>query len=85
MESSDKMWSTGEGNGKPLLILAWKIPWTEELVGYSPWGHKESDRTEGLHFHPLLDKDNMLMEASGWERLTEKKSRFCPGRQGHAQ
>ena len=65
--------------------LAWKIPWTEELVGYSPWGHKESDRTEGLHFHPLLDKDNMLMEASGWERLTEKKSRFCPGRQGHAQ
>ena len=26
--------------------LAWKIPWTEELVGYSPWGHKESDTTE---------------------------------------
>ena len=28
-------------------ILAWKIPWTEEpgsLVGYSPWGRKESDR-----------------------------------------
>ena len=19
-------------------ILAWKIPWTEESVGYSPWG-----------------------------------------------
>ena len=28
-------------------ILAWKIPWTEELlVGYSPWGWKESDTTE---------------------------------------
>ena len=27
-------------------ILAWRIPWTEELAGYSPWGHKESDRTE---------------------------------------
>ena len=27
-------------------ILAWKIPWTEELVGYSPWGHKELDTTE---------------------------------------
>ena len=26
--------------------LAWKIPWTEELVGYSPWGDKESDTTE---------------------------------------
>ena len=21
-------------------ILAWRIPWTEDLVGYSPWGHK---------------------------------------------
>ena len=27
-------------------ILAWRIPWTEELVGYSPWGRKESDTTE---------------------------------------
>ena len=24
-------------------ILAWRIPWTEEPVGYSPWGQKESD------------------------------------------
>ena len=21
-------------------ILAWKIPWTEEPGGYSPWGHR---------------------------------------------
>ena len=21
-------------------ILPWKIPWTEELAGYSPWGHR---------------------------------------------
>ena len=21
-------------------ILAWEIPWTEELAGYSPWDHK---------------------------------------------
>ena len=26
-------------------ILAWRIP-TEELVGYSPCDHKESDTTE---------------------------------------
>ena len=33
-------------------ILAWKIPCTEEPgVGYSPWGHKEWDTTEQLHFH----------------------------------
>ena len=30
-------------------ILAWRIPWTEELGRlYSPWGHKESDTTERL-------------------------------------
>ena len=26
--------------------LAWKIPWTEEPVGYSPWGRKELDMIE---------------------------------------
>ena len=30
-------------------ILAWKIPWTEELSGlYSPWGRKELDMIEQL-------------------------------------
>ena len=29
-------------------ILAWRVPWTEELGGYSPWGCKESDMTERL-------------------------------------
>ena len=23
-----------------LSILAWRISWTEEPVGYSPWGHR---------------------------------------------
>ena len=27
-------------------ILAWRIPWTEELGGYSLWGHKELGTTE---------------------------------------
>ena len=27
-------------------ILAWRIPWTEELVGYSPQCLKESDTIE---------------------------------------
>ena len=32
--------------------LAWKIPWMEKrsLMGYSPWGRKELDTTERLHF-----------------------------------
>ena len=29
-------------------ILARRIPWTEEVVSYSPWGHKELDTTERL-------------------------------------
>ena len=32
-------------------ILAWRIPWAEELVGYSPWGRKESDMTEHTCTH----------------------------------
>ena len=27
-------------------FLAWRIPWTEELVGYSPQGHKEPAMTK---------------------------------------
>ena len=27
-------------------ILAWRIPWTEELAGYSPWGNKELNTTK---------------------------------------
>ena len=30
-------------------ILAWRIPWTEELVGYTPWGRKEPDMTVQLN------------------------------------
>ena len=29
---------------------AWKIHGQRSLIGYSPWGRKESDMTERLHF-----------------------------------
>ena len=35
-----------EGMAAHPSILAWRIPWTEEMVGYSPWGLKESGMTE---------------------------------------
>ena len=35
-------------------ILAWKILWTEGLVGYSPWSHRESDTTERLSTHTCI-------------------------------
>ena len=55
----DKMWVRSLGWEDPLekemaihsSTIAWKIAWTEEPVGYSPWGCKESDMTDGLHFH----------------------------------
>ena len=31
-------------------ILAWRIPWMEELGGLQSTGCKESDTTEQLHF-----------------------------------
>ena len=31
-------------------ILAWRIPWMEEPGSLRPWGHKESDTTERIHF-----------------------------------
>ena len=34
------------GTATPFSILAWRIPWTEETDGLSPWGHKELDTTE---------------------------------------
>ena len=48
-----EMWVQSQGRKDPLeketatqsSILAWEMPWTEELVGCSPWGHKESDTT----------------------------------------
>ena len=35
-------------------ILAWRIPWMEELGGLQSTGHKESDTTERLHFRLLV-------------------------------
>ena len=37
-----------KGMATHFSILAWRISWIEELVGYSSWGCKESDMTERL-------------------------------------
>ena len=49
--------------------ISWRMKWQpapvflpgkshgrRSLVGYSPWGHEESDMVERLHFHFLLVK-----------------------------
>ena len=41
--------SPGDGNGNPLQYYCRENPHEQRrLVGYSPWGHRESDRTERL-------------------------------------
>ena len=48
-------------------IVAWRIPWTENPVGYNPWNRKESDTTEwltlSLHFTQtfILKLNNSLL------------------------
>ena len=56
--------STGEGNGNPLQYSCLeKSHGQGNLVGYSPWGHKESDTTERLHLCLLSQwcKSNHLL------------------------
>ena len=48
--------SSGEGNVNPLQDSCLENPMNgwRSLVGYSPWGRKESDMTEQLHFLSML-------------------------------
>ena len=49
--------SPGEGNGNPLQYPCLENSMDRRsLAGYSPWGHKESDMIEWLHFHLSLSR-----------------------------
>ena len=53
----------GEGNGNPLQYYCLENPMDKRsLVGYSPWGCKESDTTERLHFTSLLPLSGMYLK-----------------------
>ena len=41
----------GERNGNRTSVLARKVSWTESLVGYSLWGHKQVQLRDLLYFH----------------------------------
>ena len=46
------IWNLGRGQWQPTpVLLPRKSNGGRSLVGYSPWGRKESDTTERLHFH----------------------------------
>ena len=46
--------SLEEGIATHSSNLAWRIPGQRRLVGYSPWGRKESDMTKQLSTHSIL-------------------------------
>ena len=58
-------------------ILAWRIPWTEELGGLQSTGRKESDTTEQLHFLSLsLFTQRKPLEYKTWHHPTTS-SNLC--------
>ena len=61
--------STGGGNGNPLqYFLPGESHGQRSLVGYSPWGHRESDMTEWLNTHAL---------ATEWDGEVPPTSSLC--------
>ena len=57
------------------IILAWRIPWTEEPGGHSPWGCRELDTTEQL-------TRTHLREVKGFFRSYRAGSEATEGRTG---
>ena len=39
------------------------------LMGYSPWGHKESDRTEQAHTQTHGEKNSSVVTANIWKEV----------------
>ena len=58
-------------------VLAWRVPRTEEAVGYSPWGCKESDRTEHACMHLSIHPAIIRLHA---DRHRHRHRRASPGR-----
>ena len=52
----------GEGNGNPLQYSCLENPM--DLVGYSPWGRKESDMTERLHYYYFFPQVHRIPTSS---------------------
>ena len=71
-------WFPGEGNGNPLQYSCLeKSHGRRSLVGYSPWGHIESDMTERLHLHFPLELTGLIsMLPRGLSRVFSSTPKF---------
>ena len=63
MQEIQETWVQSLGQEDPMekkmavysSVLAWKMPWAEELEGYSPWGCRELDTTEHTCAHTHIN------------------------------
>ena len=76
--------SPGEGKWQPTsVLLPGESHGGRSLVGYSPWGRKESNRTEQLHFslfHPLIKIRGLWKLPDGKDWLRGKLGLVLMGR-----
>ena len=77
LPATQETWVQSLGQEDPLEkemattgTLAWRTPWTEETVGYSPWCRKDSDMTELSFSHPFLYRDWAPCCSSYWPSST---------------
>ena len=66
--------SPGERNGNSLqYFLPGKFHGQRSLVGYNPWGCKESDTTEHVHTHTQCTHTHTMPDGARWrEKFTAK-------------
>ena len=71
-------------------ILAWRIHRQSSLVGYSPWGHRESDTTEANeHASWTLKREEYCSSLVNWTEFSSNARgpvSLCklPGSQHHS-
>ena len=41
-------------------VFAWRIQWTEEMAGWSPWGDRESDKTAHCNKEKVLSVNSFF-------------------------
>ena len=58
-------------------ILTWEIPWTAQLVGYSPWSHKELDTSEQLTLFIHTKNNNNNNRRREKARVEKKQGYYC--------
>ena len=74
--------SPGEGNGNPLSILAWEVPWTEEPGGLqSMWSQRvgHNFKTKQQQEHKLSQRWLVLLSHLPLRQWRLKGVLTCPG------